>query len=91
MELPQNTNRAEAPRPTWIRALILIIGVVVSAAIGYATALAVAIFAVLVGAAPLLAGESTPQQPWVTPVAVCAGLLVFGLGVWLTVRAFRRR
>jgi hypothetical protein len=75
---------------TWVRALVLIVGVTASAAAGYAAAFAVMIIAVANDAAPLLAGETTPQQPWVTPTAVGAGLLVFGLGVWRSVRSFRR-
>ncbi len=76
---------------TWVRTLGLIVGMAASAGVGYVTAVGVMIIAVLAEAAPLLAGETTPQQPWVTPTAVGAGLLVFGLGVWLSVRMFRRR
>jgi hypothetical protein len=88
---PSNPARpARSPWPVWARALVLIVGAALSAAAGYVAAVGVMIVAVLLGAAPLLAGESTPQQPWVTPVAVGAGLIGLGLGLWLTVRAFRR-
>ncbi len=76
--------------PTWVRYLVLAVGLAASAAAGYLTALVSTLAAVIVGAAPLLAGDSTPQQPWVTPVAVGAGLVVFALGVRRSVRAFRR-
>ncbi len=70
--------------------MVLAVGLAASAAAGYLAALAATLVAIVLGAAPLgLAGESTPRQPWVTPVVVGAGLLVFGLGVWLSVRAFR--
>ena len=80
-----------SPSRPWVRALVLIAGVAGSAVIGYVTAVVVMIIAVLLDAAPLLAGETTTQQPWVTPTAVGAGLIVFGLGVWLSVRMVRRR
>jgi len=88
---PRSTiNGAGRSWPTRVRALVLIVGVAVSAAVGYATAVAVMILAVLVEAAPLLAGDSTPQQPWVTPVAVGAGMIALGFGIWLSVRTVRR-
>lgn len=70
---------------------MLVVGVAASAAVGYVVAVAVMIVAILIDAAPLLAGQSTPQQPWVTPVAVGAGAIVFGLGVWLSVKTCWRR
>ena len=85
------SNRAGNPWPTWVRWLVLAVGLTASAAVGYVTALAVTITAVIFHAAPLLVGDSTQQQPWVTPVAVGAGLFVFGLGVRLSVAVFRRR
>lgn len=83
-------DSAGNPWPTWVRCLVLAAGLAASVAAGYLAALASTLAAVMLDAAPLLAGSSTPQQPWVTPVAVGAGLVVFGIGVWLSVRAFRR-
>jgi sterol desaturase/sphingolipid hydroxylase (fatty acid hydroxylase superfamily) len=90
ISLSNTTSGAGRSWPTWVRALVLIVGVAVSAAVGYLTAVAVWILAVALGAAPLLAGGSTPQQPWVTPVAVGAGMIVFGLGVWFSARTVHR-
>lgn len=86
------TERARRAWPTWLRWLLLVVGLAASAAAGYLAALVAILGAVAVGAAPLgLVGESTPQQPWVTPVAVVAGLVVLGLGVRLYIRMFVRR
>lgn len=88
--LRNTTHGAPSPWPKPIRALVLLVGVALSAVGGYVMALAVVILAVAVDAAPLLAGDSTPQQPWVTPVAVVAGMIVFGFGVVLSARTVRR-
>jgi hypothetical protein len=92
MRISPSTTTSGAGRswPSWVCALVLIVGLALSAVVGYLTAVAVMILAVVLDAAPLLAGDSTPQQPWVTPVAVAAGTVVLGLGVWLTARTFRR-
>lgn len=87
----RNSTSAAGSSPTWVRALALLVGVVVSAVVGYATGLVVVIIAIIVDAAPLLAGQSTPQQPWVTPVAVGAGVIVFGFGVRFCIRKIRQR
>jgi energy-converting hydrogenase Eha subunit A len=84
------TTRAGQPWRTWVRALVLILGVVASAAAGYAAAVAVMIVAVVLDAAPLLAGETTQQQAWVSPAAASAGAIAFGLGIWVSVRIVRR-
>ena len=85
------SNNAGTPWPTWVRCLVLAAGLAASAAAGYLAALVSTLVAVILGAAPSgLVGESTPRQPWVTPVVVAVGLSVFGLGVWLSVKAFRR-
>lgn len=87
ISLGNTTSGARRSWPTWVRALVLIVGVAVSAAVGYLTAVAVIILAIELGAAPFL--EDTPQQPWVTPVAVGAGMIVFGLGVSFSARTVR--
>jgi len=85
------SKRASTPWPTWVRWLVLSAGLAASAAGGYLTALVVTFAAIVAGAAPLgLVGETTPQQPWVTPVAVGAGLVVLGLGAHRSVAMFRR-
>lgn len=89
ISLSNTTSGAGRSWPTWVRALVLIVGVAVSAAVGYLTTVAVILLAVDLGAAPLL-DESTPQQPWVTPVSVGAGMIMFGLGVWFSARTVRR-
>ncbi|MEJ7833933.1 MAG: hypothetical protein WKF79_13520 [Nocardioides sp.] len=84
------SERARSPWPTWVRWLVLVLGLGASAVAGYLSMVASMIVAVMVGAAPLLAGDSTPEQPWVTPVAVGAALVGFGLPARLAIRIFLR-
>lgn len=78
-------------RGGWTRRALLLLGCVLSAVAGYATAQLVYVVAVVVDAAPLLAGDSTPEQPWVAPAAVVLGVVVLVLGLRWTVRSSRRR
>ena len=86
----KTTTRASEPWRTWVRALVLILGVVASAASGYAAAFAVMIVAVLLDAAPLLAGETAPATEPGSHPRRSVGTIVFGLGIWVTVRTVRR-
>ncbi|WP_110241122.1 hypothetical protein [Nocardioides gilvus] len=86
-----SSTEGASSQPTWARALLLVVGVAVSAAAGYVAAMAVMVLAVILGAAPLGIGDSATQQPWVTPVAVGTGLVVFGLGLRFCVLKVRRR
>lgn len=86
-----NSTNGARNLPTSARALLLVVGVAASGVAGYVAAVAVMVLAVILGAAPLGIGDSAPQQPWVTPATVGAGVIVFGLGVRFCVVKFRRR